>query len=51
MFGVNGGRGQQGDVAIDGVVYTPDHPEYERMRQQATQAMANRIRSMFGGTQ
>jgi hypothetical protein len=49
VFGVNGGRGAQGDIAIDGAVYTSDHPQYEQMRQQAIHAMAKRIQTGFGG--
>jgi hypothetical protein len=48
---VFGEQGQRGDIAIDGVVYTPDHPQYEQMRQQAIHAMAKRIQTVFGGTQ
>lgn len=48
VYDINGGRGKEGDIAIDGIVYTSEHPDYQRVKQQAITATAQRIGNLFG---
>ena len=38
-----GKSGEQGEIYINGKLYKPDHPEYEKIKQEAIQNIAQRL--------
>ena len=44
MIMAKGGKsGEQGEIYINGKLYKPDHPEYEKIKQEAIQNIAKRL--------